>query len=128
MRRGAFLALLAASAPALADKSGEEVYHEACAVCHAQKFDKAPQIGDRAAWAPLMQEGQEVLTAHAWVGVRNMPPRGGKDDLELEEFGRAVAYMARQAGGNWQDPDDVVLEKIRAEVKKRLEDLEHEKK
>ena len=109
--------------PCLADaepKSGEHVYKEVCFACHATKVEKAPQFGDRKAWAPLIKEGQHVLTAHAWVGVRNMPPRGGKPDLELEEFARAVAYMARAAGGRWQDPDAAMLAKIRAEEKKRI--------
>lgn len=120
--RSHVLALLLATLPAaaLADgDSGEHVYRETCVACHGQKFDKAPQLGDRTAWAPLIKEGQHVLTAHAWVGVRNMPPRGGKADLGLEEFSRAVAYMARQSGGKWQDPDAAMLARIRAEVKKR---------
>jgi hypothetical protein len=64
-----------------------------------------------------------VLTAHAWVGVRRMPARGGKADLALEEFARAAAYMARAAGGNWKDPDAALLKRIRAEEKKRIEQL-----
>ncbi len=108
-------------------KSGELVYKEVCFACHATKVEKAPQLGDRKAWAPLIREGQHVLTAHAWVGVRNMPPRGGKPDLELEEFARAVAYMAREAGGRWQDPDAAMLAKIRAEEKKRIAQLKSKK-
>jgi cytochrome c5 len=100
-------------------KSGEEIYRETCAACHATKFDKAPQLGDRKAWAPLIKEGQAILTAHAWVGVRNMPPQGGNPELSLEAFSRAVAYMARQSGGKWQDPDEKMLARIRAEEKKR---------
>jgi cytochrome c5 len=126
MRTALLLAAFALSGTVLADDSGGEVYREVCAACHSTKFEKAPQLGDRKAWAPLIEEGQDVLTAHAWVGVRNMPPRGGKDDLELKEFARAVAYMARQAGGTWRDPDDALLERIRAEEKKRLEQ-EHDK-
>ena len=108
-------------------KSGEHVYKEVCFACHATKVEKAPQFGDRKAWAPLIKEGQHVLTAHAWVGVRSMPPRGGKPDLELEEFARAVAYMARAAGGRWQDPDAAMLAKIRAEEKKRVAQMKAKK-
>ena len=108
-------------------KSGEHVYKEVCFACHSAKVEKSPQLGDRKAWAPLIKEGQHVLTAHAWVGVRNMPPRGGKPDLELEEFARAVAYMARAAGGRWQDPDAAMLAKIRAEEKKRLAQIKPKK-
>ena len=126
MRRAVFLVALAVSAPALADR-GEQVYREVCAACHSTKFDKAPQLGDRTAWAPLIREGQHVLTAHAWIGVRNMPPRGGKNDLPLDHFGRAVAYMARESGGKWQDPDAAMLAKIRAEEKKRLAQMKAKK-
>lgn len=107
--------------PAAADP-GEKVYQEVCAACHGTKFDKAPQLGDRRAWAPLIKEGQAVLTAHAWVGVRNMPPKGGSNGLQLADFARAVAYMARAAGGKWKDPDAAMLAKIQAEVKQHRHD------
>lgn len=64
-----------------------------------------------------------MLTAHAWVGVRAMPPRGGDPNLSLEEFARAVAYMARSAGADWKDPDDEMLEEIREEEEDRIEAL-----
>lgn len=110
----------ALGATGAAARSGEQVYKETCAACHATKFDKAPQFGDRKVWAPLIQEGQAVLSAHAWVGVRNMPPRGGRSDLSQEEFARAVAFMARAAGGNWKDPDAAMLKRIAEEERKRL--------
>jgi len=108
-------------------KSGQQVYSDVCFACHGTKVEKAPQLGDRTAWAPLIKEGQPILTAHAWVGVRGMPPRGGRPELELEAFGRAVAYMAREAGGAWQDPDAAMLAKIRAEEKKRLAQMKAKK-
>jgi cytochrome c5 len=43
--------------------------------------NKAPKFGERSTWAPLIKEGQHVLTAHAWVGVRGMPPNSGRPDL-----------------------------------------------
>lgn len=107
----------AASAQAL--KSGEQVYKETCSTCHASGVAKAPKFGDKAVWKPLIAEGQHVLTADAWVGVRAMPPKGGRDDLKLEEFARATAFMARAAGGTWKDPDAKMLSLIAAEEKKR---------
>lgn len=101
-------------------KSGEQVYKETCFACHGMKVEKAPQLGDKKVWAPLIKEGQHVLTAHAWVGVRNMPPKGGKADLSLEEFARAVAYMARASGGTWKDPDAAMIKRIQAEEKARI--------
>src|SRR5690606_27939461 len=59
-------------------RSGEQVYKETCSACHATGVANAPKLGDRNDWAPLIAEGQHVLTAHAWVGVRGMPPRGGR--------------------------------------------------
>ncbi|MEK9802972.1 MAG: c-type cytochrome [Curvibacter sp.] len=107
--------------PAL--KSGEQVYRETCMVCHGPGLANAPRLGDRQVWGKLITEGQAVLTAHAWVGVRAMPPKGGRQDLSLEEFARAVAWMARGSGGSWQDPDVRLLESIRAEERKRIEQL-----
>ena len=108
-------------------KSGEQVYKEVCFACHDTGVQNAPKFGDKAAWAPLLKEGQEVVTAHGWVGQRGMPPRGGRQELSLEEFARAVAYMARAGGGNWKDPDAKMLDSIREEEKKRVEQLRAKK-
>ncbi len=118
---------LAPAAWAQAPKSGENVYQEVCAVCHAAGVANAPKFGDKAAWTPLIAKGQHVLTGDAWVGVRAMPPRGGNIDLALDEFARAAAFMARAAGGNWQDPDAKMLARIRAEADKRHEAMEPKK-
>jgi len=118
-------AVLAQTAPAL--KSGEQVYRETCMACHGPGVNpglpNVPRMGDKKAWSKLIAEGQHVLTAHAWVGVRAMPPKGGRNDLSLEEFARAAAWMARGSGGNWQDPDARMLNRIRAEEAKRIEQL-----
>ncbi len=113
--------LLAQSAATL--KSGEQVYRETCMVCHGPGLANAPRLGDKQAWGKLIAEGQSVLTAHGWVGVRGMPPKGGRSDLSLEEFARALAWMVRGSGGNWQDPDARMLDSIRAEERKRIEQL-----
>ncbi len=101
-------------------RSGRHVYEQTCSACHAAGVANAPKWGDLQAWKPLIDEGQEVLTAHAWVGVRAMPARGGDLSLSLAEFARAVAYIARHAGGDWEDPDDEMLEEIREEEEKRI--------
>ncbi|GEC96980.1 MAG: hypothetical protein RLZZ220_1637 [Pseudomonadota bacterium] len=100
-------------------RQGEQVYEEVCAACHGRGVARAPQLGDRRQWAPLIREGQPTLTAHAWVGIRGMPPRGGRADLSLEAFAGGVAYMAQRAGANWQPPDPALLKRIEAEVRKR---------
>ena len=104
------------------NKTGETVYREVCSTCHAAGVAGAPKFGDAAAWKPLIAEGQAVLTAHAWVGVRAMPAQGGRADLTLAEFARAAAHMARAAGGSWKDPDAKMLASIADEEKKRRAD------
>lgn len=120
---------LACGAPASQAQpaSGEQVYKEVCFACHAEGVDKAPKFGDRKMWAPLIKEGQSKLTADAWIGVRAMPPQGGKADLPLEDFSRAVAYMARAAGATWKDPDPALLANIQKRVKARQDALKSKK-
>jgi cytochrome c5 len=101
-------------------QSGEQVYKAVCAACHEAGVARAPKLGDRAAWAPLIAEGQHVLTGHAWVGVRAMPARGGSSEITLAEFARAVAHMARGSGGSWTDPDAKMLLRIVQEADKQL--------
>ena len=120
------LALVNAAA-AQSLKSGEQVYKEVCFACHAAGVANAPKFGDKKVWAPLIAEGQAVLTAHAWVGVRAMPARGGNPNLSQEEFSRAVAFMARAAGGKWQDPDAKMLARIKAEEQDRIKSLNTKK-
>lgn len=110
------------STPALARlRSGETIYKAVCAACRDSGVAHAPKFGDARAWKPLIEEDQHVLSAHAFVGVRAMPAQGGDDKLSLEEFSRAVAWMARHSGGDWQDPDAAMMHRIRVEAEKRLD-------
>ena len=113
-------ACVSTAAPPRPLASGEQVYYRVCVACHATGVEQAPRFGDREAWKPLIEEGQDELTAHAWVGVRGMPPRGGDAALALEEFARATAFMVRAAGGDWQDPDARMLDEIGEEIVERL--------
>lgn len=117
------IAALGFASTALAAEPGETVYKEVCAACHAAGVANAPKLGDAKRWAPLIREGQVVLTSHGYVGVRAMPARGGKADLSLADFAGATAYMARAAGGTWQDPTPAVLAKMQAEVVRREQKL-----
>jgi cytochrome c5 len=114
-------AILPASAQSTGTSSGQQVYQEVCSVCHETGVAGAPRFRSAADWKPLIAEGQHVLTAHAWVGVRAMPSKGGKPDLKLAEFARAVAYMASQSGGSWPDPDAATMRKIAKEAEARLD-------
>ena len=105
------------TAPAWA--SGEGTYKAVCASCHGQAFPKAPQLGNKAQWAPLIREGQVTLTAHGYVGVRGMPAKGGQADLTLEAFAEAVNHMVNLSGGNWKTPDAKTLQAMQSEVARR---------
>lgn len=99
--------------------SGEGTYKAVCASCHSQAFPKAPQLGNKTQWAPLIREGQVTLTAHGYVGVRTMPPKGGQPDLTLEAFAEALNYMVNQSGGQWSTPDAKTLQAMQKEVARR---------
>ena len=97
---------------------GLQTYKAVCAVCHASGVANAPKVGDKNVWKPLIEEGQVILTAHGYVGVRAMPPKGGKPDLSIEQFAEALNYMVNYSGGQWSSPDKAMLEKINEEITK----------
>lgn len=119
------LIFVAALSPlfASAAEPGENTYKQVCAACHSSGLLNAPKFGDKAQWAPLIAEGQVTLTAHAYVGVRAMPPKGGNPSLTVEGFSDAVAYMANKAGGNWKTPDAKTLTAINKEIESRKASL-----
>lgn len=109
---------LSASHLALA-QSGENTYKQVCASCHGSGVLNAPKFGDKAKWAPLIAEGQATLTAHAYFGVRAMPPKGGNPNLSIEGFSDALVYMVNNSGGNWKTPDAKMLAAINKELEAR---------
>lgn len=117
MKRLIFLLFLLISDHVFAD--GQQVFNEVCASCHAQGLVGAPRFGNRLDWAPRIKEGKVDLIAEAYMGVRLMPPKGGKPDLSLEEFSSAVIYMTKHAGANWYMPSTYEYEKINKMIKKK---------
>jgi cytochrome c5 len=100
-------------------QGGEATYKAVCAACHTAGVANAPKLGDAKKWGPLIREGQAVLTAHGYVGIRGMPAKGGKPDLSIEDFADAVVYMVNNSGGKWSSPDPKTLAAIRTEIDKR---------
>jgi cytochrome c5 len=86
-------------------KSGEEIYKQVCLACHTTGALNAPKLGDKTAWAKLITQGPDTLTANAIKGVKLMPARGGNPDLSDLEVRRTVVYMAKQAGADWKEPE-----------------------
>ena len=117
-----FTFVIALSRPVFADEknaSGAHIYKEVCSVCHTSGVANAPKLGDQAAWKKLIGEGQVIITAHGYVGVRAMPPKGGKANLSVEQFAEALNYMVNKSGGNWSTPDKAMLEEINKEIVNR---------
>jgi len=92
------VAAAAAPAPAVAGKSGEEVYKAVCAMCHATGLMNAPKFGDKAQWEPRVKQGYDTLVTHANKGIRTMPAKGGNPSLSDAEVAGAVKYMANASG------------------------------
>jgi len=72
----------AAAAPAVAAAdAGKTTYNSACIACHGAGIAGAPKLGDKAAWAPRLAQGNAVLYEHAIKGFQGkagvMPPKGG---------------------------------------------------
>jgi cytochrome c5 len=100
-------------------QSGENTYKQVCVSCHGAGVLNAPKFGDKAKWTPLIAEGQVTLTAHAYFGVRAMPPKGGNPNLSIEGFADALVYMVNNSGGNWKSPDAKTIAAINKEIEVR---------
>lgn len=90
--------VVAAAAPAAASKAGvgEALYKQACIACHASGVAGAPKLGDKAAWAPRIQTGLDMLTASVIKGKNAMPPKGGSSASDAD-LRAAVEYMVSAA-------------------------------
>lgn len=85
-------------------RTGEEIVAKVCGACHNSGALGSPKTGDAAAWGPRIAKGYDALIASATNGLNSMPPKGGAPDLTDKELARAVAYLANQAGANFEAP------------------------
>jgi len=97
---------LAGAAPKVAGgaRSGEELVKAVCSACHGAGVAGAPKIGDKAAWAPRIGVGLDVLTKTAIAGKNAMPPKGGAADATELEIARAIVFMTNQSGASFKEP------------------------
>jgi cytochrome c5 len=87
----------AAVTTAAVDMPGEQVYQQVCTACHGAAVAGAPKTGDKAAWAPRIAQGMDLLHKHSLEGYQGkagyMPPKGGRTDLTDQSVINAVDYM-----------------------------------
>ena len=86
------VALCSAGQVAAAD--GKAIYEKSCAGCH-KTLPKAPKLGDKTAWAPLIKRGSKDLIASVIKGKAPMPPRGAA--ASDEDAAAATEYMINAA-------------------------------
>ena len=91
----------AVAAKASDDSQAESTYKSKCVACHGGGVAGAPKLGDKAAWAARIAQGDEVMLQHAIKGFKGdtgyMPPKGGFMALSDEEISAAVQYMVSQS-------------------------------
>lgn len=78
---------------AAADLSGEQVYQQVCAACHAAGVLNAPKPGDAAAWETRLAKGVDALYTSSINGIGAMPAKGGRADMSDDAIKAAVDYM-----------------------------------
>jgi cytochrome c5 len=87
----------AVASTAAAELTGEQVYNQACVACHGAGVAGAPKFGDKAAWAPRIAQGMDMLNTHALQGYQGkagyMPPKGGRTDLSDQSVVLGVEYI-----------------------------------
>jgi cytochrome c5 len=80
--------------------AGKTLFEANCSACHDTGLAGAPKIGDKAAWAPRIAQGIEVLVNHADIGydgkTGSMPAKGGTA-LTTAQIGDTVGYIVEQS-------------------------------
>lgn len=94
-------ALNAVVSTANAAGAGESTYNTACVACHGAGIAGAPKVGDKAAWAKRIAQGNDTLYTHAIKGFTGkggmMPPKGGNTALKDADVKAAVDFMVSKS-------------------------------
>lgn len=79
--------------------SAEETYKTACGACHDAGVAGAPKQGDKAAWAPRLKQGKDVLYKVALQGKpgTGMVAKGGFANLSDADVKAVVDLMIAKA-------------------------------
>jgi cytochrome c5 len=77
--------------------AGKAIYDKVCFACHVQSVAGSPPLGDKAAWAPRIQQGTDALVQSVIKGKGAMPPKAGNPALTDAEVRAAVEFMVSQS-------------------------------
>src|SRR4030081_992907 len=79
--------------------TAEDTYKTSCATCHDAGVANAPKLGDKAAWAPRIKTGKEVLYKSAIQGKPGtaMVAKGGFANLSDADVKAVVDLMMAKA-------------------------------
>ena len=72
---------------------GKAGYEASCSACHSNEAIGAPVVGNKEAWAAVMEKGIDGVYHNALNGVNAMPPKGGNMDLSDDQVKEIVNYM-----------------------------------
>ena len=82
---------------------GKTIFGDLCTTCHTNTATGAPNITDKAAWAPRIAEGLDTLVKHAIDGYQGkdgkgalMPAKGGNPSLTDAQVKATVEWMLSQ--------------------------------
>jgi S-disulfanyl-L-cysteine oxidoreductase SoxD len=70
----------------------QKTYEETCVTCHGNPAIGAPVLGDKAAWAKVVEKGIDKVYHNGINGINSMPPKGGID-LTDEKMKEVIDYM-----------------------------------
>lgn len=88
-------------APSAGGGATTTAYGKTCFACHDGGVGGAPKIGDKAQWAPRLQQGKDTLYKHALEGYQGkagyMPPKGGCMDCSDQDVKAAVDHLIKAA-------------------------------
>jgi len=87
----------APSVPRLTMADGQAIYRQRCSICHSDGQLGAPKVGDKAAWAPRIDQGIDILVANAIHGIHSMPAKGTCYECTNGQLMAAVIYMVQQS-------------------------------
>jgi len=86
-------AMAGKQAQAGGERSGEQIYSQACIACHSTGVLGAPRKGNADDWAPRLAQGMDIVLEHSINGLNAMPPRGTCTKCSDEEILAAIEFM-----------------------------------